>query len=294
LPAKKTADPQAQSQSDAEKARRGRTGREDWATSGPAAQASLAEARDAAAIKPGQALQLQRVIGNRAVSRLIGQGGPAVQLRRFKAGRDPLAEVLAWVDGQFATFQATYAARILDLKASGFFDNYLLRRIGADPLYGGEDAASNQAALYEYQEQILRHVEDKIIGGNFAGFVKKRTLSADHLKHIFQGQISADGKRVTGYHWKGDGTAIAEGYDEETPAGDMGCYTQKVRLIADPDIKKAKESTFFPDEWSRKDVIVAIEYANDVGGGVFEVTKPEKGKGLRLMQNEASYFPYFD
>ena len=247
---------------------------------------------------PTELPQLQRTIGNQAVTRLIHGSGSAVsvsrtqsliQRRKFKDE----GEVLSWVDEVFDSVKTAHPKQILDLKTDTFFQ-HLLREVKNHPAYGeGNDIGGNTGALWQHRDLILARIENKITSGTFEGFNKKRTLSESQKEHIFLGQLSEDGKRVTGYHWSGDPGAIAEGYGAKTDYA-HGCYSQAVRLRDDHAVTKPKESTFFPDNWERKDIIVAIEYANSVGGNIFEVASPKKGAGLRLFYNGDSYFPFFD
>lgn len=246
---------------------------------------------------PTELSQLQRTIGNQAVARLVHGSGstvsvsPTQSLIQRKKFKDE-GEVLSWVDELFDSVKTEHPKRILDLNSESFFE-YLLTKLSKDGTYGGDDVGSNTGSLWQHRDLILARIESKIISGTFAGFNRKRTVSESQKEHIFLGQLSEDGKRVTGYHWSGDPAAVAEGYGAKTDYA-YGCYSQAVRLRDDHTVTKPKESTFFPDNWERKDIIVAIEYADSVGGNIFEVSAPKKGAGLRLFYNGDSYFPFFD
>jgi Bacterial EndoU nuclease len=120
---------------------------------------------------------------------------------------------------------------------------------------------------------------------------KRRTVTDEIMNHIANGGLKDDG-RPTGLHTIHGGHPIAEPFGAKTPQ-DFGCYVQAVRLIADNSKIKKKPSTFYPDDWSLDDIREAIEYANSRGGPSYEVTRPEKGRGMLLHFNGDSYFPNF-
>lgn len=237
-------------------------------------------------LSPQDVIQLQRVIGNRAVTGLI-------QRKKFKDSNNDPGEVLGWVNQILQAVPVARPEDILDLNVENFF-GYLTKKLEKDPTYGGDDYASNVSVLYKYQDIINADIEKKIIDVQLNNFRKKRPLTQSQQNHIFLGEAKDNNSKVVGYHWTGDGSAVAEGFGATTPLGGIGCYAQKVRLREHPDTVKDKASTFFPNDWSRKDVTVAIEYANVVAGNIFEVTKPKKGAGLKLFFNGDSYFPYFE
>lgn len=127
---------------------------------------------------------------------------------------------------------------------------------------------------------------------NVPVLAKRRTVTEEIMNHIANGGLKEDG-RPTGLHTIHGDNPIAEPFGARTPK-DFGCYVQAVRLIADNSKIKKKASTFYPDDWSLDDIREAIEYANSRGGPNYEVTRPEKGRGMLLYFNGDSYFPNFD
>ena len=97
-------------------------------------------------------------------------------------------------------------------------------------------------------------------------------MAAGVQKHTFKGDRN---KRLSGFHSKADEDgAELKGVASKTTLGSHGAYKQKVedaKFDSPPDkkTKKGGESTFFPDEMSKSDVIAAVDTAE---GGLVKAT----------------------
>jgi hypothetical protein len=107
------------------------------------------------------------------------------------------------------------------------------------------------------------------------------------VKHIFHGEINANGKPV-GFHHRGsighEGRARIVPGTESSP-NSQGVYTAKVQIFK-PSTGNwvTKKSTFFPDSWSRAQVIAeirgAFQNAHLIQGRLWEGISPS---GVRIQ-----------
>ena len=86
-------------------------------------------------------------------------------------------------------------------------------------------------------------------------------LTAESRKHIFNGDVDPNGGRARGWHHeptgdKNKGTKIVEG--TQSPPDPHGVYEGNVMIEG---VKKGDRSTFFPKDWTEKQVESAIEEA---------------------------------
>ncbi len=123
---------------------------------------------------------------------------------------------------------------------------------------------------------------------------KRQTVSAAQKEHIFLGEENP-ARTLTGYHWEGDPASVAVGSGTKQNAeAKFGVYQKAVVARRDASIRKAggsaTASTFFPDTWTKPEILEAIEFALPVGGKL-EAQTPAKARGLHMESNPSSYFP---
>jgi hypothetical protein len=139
-----------------------------------------------------------------------------------------------------------------------------------------------------------------------AGQVVQRLELTDKMwTHIAKGELREGNKKLVGYHWTGDGAAIAmkNGEDKKGP-NDLGIYVEGVRSVqtfgqgkkAAP-VTKGTPSTFWPDAWSEAEIKDAIANGGKAGNNISTVnnkaTKTE-ARGMRLFVNPESVFPVYE
>lgn len=108
--------------------------------------------------------------------------------------------------------------------------------------------------------------------------------------HIFYGHFE-DGK-VTGYHstYLGNESTNRIADNSEREELGNGIYKAKVVNRQDPTKEKKDKSTFFPDLWTQKDIIAAINMRN-TNGYVYD--EGQKWHGLKLCKNGDTIYPQF-
>jgi hypothetical protein len=215
---------------------------------------------------PTALLALQQTAGNCAVGQLLR--------KKF----DDEADATMWL---------TNAVKKKP-RESGETDNvYLARLIDRQPY---ANPAAHKTANLATLTGLLATVE--AAARTPTGPSRKRTVTADQLNHIANGEVRDD-DTPTGLHTiKGD-SRVCEWFGDAKNKP-FNCYWKAVRSITS---KKAKPkgSTFYPDAWSLQDIVDAIEYAAAIKGSasLFEVQAPAKAPGLVLYFNGDSYFPNY-
>ena len=215
---------------------------------------------------------LQRTLGNQAVQRRLAASlqrnghaeakrSPLIQPKRI--GPKQVAPLMKANPRQEGESDADYIERLLDTDQ----EFRAVKDIAANRqvLQGALSAASGRGA---------RAVTPP---------AKKRELTEAQREHLFKGSYRS--KVLSGYHSKQDAGAIAEGYGPKTDLGN-GFYKQSVQLKNNDKVKKAKQSTFYPDDWTEQEIVEAIEYATELKLSkvtLYEVTRPEKCKGIQLF-----------
>jgi hypothetical protein len=151
----------------------------------------------------------------------------------------------------------------------------------------------------------LAHVAQMAQRAPARGLIVQRLELTDKMwTHIARGEVR-EGRKLVGYHWTGDDTAIAEksGESKNGPDG-IGVYVEGVQTIekygqgkkAAP-ITKATPSTFWPDAWSEAEIKDAIANGGKARNNISEVgTKATKSdaRGMKLFVNPDSVFPVFE
>lgn len=166
---------------------------------------------------------------------------------------------------------------------------YLERLIGRSPYANPPPHKTANLVLLQEALDVLKEEAAAMPTGP----ARKRTVTANQLNHITNGQVRSD-QSPTGLHTINGTNRVCEWYGEKQNQA-FGCYWRAVRSIADPSKTKPKGSTFYPDHWTIQDITDAIEYASQrQGKAEFEVQAPAKSPGLILMFNGDSYYPYFD
>jgi hypothetical protein len=152
----------------------------------------------------------------------------------------------------------------------------------------------------------LAHVARMAQRAPAAGQIVQRLELTDKMwTHIARGEFRESSKKLVGYHWTGDGTAIAQksGESKKGPDG-IGVYVEGVQTIksygqgkkAAP-VTKATPSTFWPDAWSEAEIKDAIANGGKASNNISEVgTKATKSdaRGMKLFVNPESVFPVFE
>jgi hypothetical protein len=191
----------------------------------------------------------------------------------------------------------TYLGGLSDALASYETMSALLRAHGG-AYYAAEDRAANlnnQLQKASVHAAAIRQMRAQELTLHYGA--KARTVTADQQEHIFLGTVdnAQNPTTVTGYHWEGDGASVAvtSGAKQNTEAK-FGVYQRAVNARGHALVRKAggsaTASTFYPDTWSKADILEAIEYAQ-VNGARLEARTPAKAAGLMILANDASFFP---
>ncbi|UZD75314.1 T7SS effector LXG polymorphic toxin [Bacillus siamensis] len=107
-----------------------------------------------------------------------------------------------------------------------------------------------KSIIEEQKESVLR----KSVNSNFS--TGKSKYTAGTMKHIYHGEVNKRGKAVGYHHESMMGGKIIPGTEKKPDKN--GVYMAKVEVGS---VKKIADSSFFPREWNRADVLKAIDEA---------------------------------
>ncbi|WP_332275910.1 T7SS effector LXG polymorphic toxin [Bacillus velezensis] len=107
-----------------------------------------------------------------------------------------------------------------------------------------------KSIIEEQKESVL----SKSVTSNFS--TGKSKYTAGTMKHIYHGEINKRGKAVGYHHESMMGGKIIPGTEKKPDKN--GVYMAKVEVGS---VKKIADSSFFPREWNRADVLKAIDEA---------------------------------
>ncbi|MEC1612878.1 T7SS effector LXG polymorphic toxin [Bacillus mojavensis] len=119
-----------------------------------------------------------------------------------------------------------------------------------DNTYNAKNTPLLKRIVEDQKESILRKSETS----NFNSGNGKYTTGT--MKHIYHGEINKRGKAVGYHHESMMGGKIIPGTEKKPDKN--GVYMAKVEVDG---VKKIADSSFFPKEWNRADVIKAIDEA---------------------------------
>ncbi|MEC1682803.1 T7SS effector LXG polymorphic toxin [Bacillus mojavensis] len=119
-----------------------------------------------------------------------------------------------------------------------------------DNTYNAKNTPLLKRIVEDQKESILRKSETS----NFNSGNGKYTTGT--MKHIYYGEINKRGKAVGYHHESMMGGKIIPGTEKKTDKN--GVYMAKVEVDG---VKKIADSSFFPKEWNRADVLKAIDEA---------------------------------
>lgn len=164
---------------------------------------------------------------------------------------------------------------------------------------GRRPSPTRQALSRDDTDHPLLQLQSAAGNAAVAGLVSDLSVQRLDLTsrwdHIAKGEISNNG--VIGYHWTGLGTdAVADKDGAATSGPDgRGVYKAKVRSRAEVKgkvLRKADESTFFPDDWGEARVKHAVEKAKERQNNLAEVWDVgQQDHGMMLFYNAKSAFP---
>ncbi|QLQ43495.1 T7SS effector LXG polymorphic toxin [Bacillus velezensis] len=112
----------------------------------------------------------------------------------------------------------------------------------------------NTPLLKSIIEDQKESVHSKSVTSNFSTGKSKYTTGT--MKHIYHGEVNKRGKAVGYHHESMMGGKIIPGTEKKPDKN--GVYMAKVEVGA---VKKIADSSFFPREWNRADVLKAIDEA---------------------------------
>ncbi|MBZ5519059.1 T7SS effector LXG polymorphic toxin [Bacillus sp. KS1] len=112
----------------------------------------------------------------------------------------------------------------------------------------------NTPLLKSIIEDQKESVLSKSVTSNFS--TGKSKYTADTMKHIYHGEVNKRGKAVGYHHESMMGGKIIPGTEKKPDKN--GVYMAKVEVGS---VKKIADSSFFPREWNRADVLKAIDEA---------------------------------
>ncbi|WP_322544330.1 T7SS effector LXG polymorphic toxin [Bacillus sp. SS15] len=107
-----------------------------------------------------------------------------------------------------------------------------------------------KSIIEDQKESVLR----KSVSSNFS--TGKSKYTAGTMKHIYHGEVNKRGKAVGYHHESMMGGKIIPGTEKKPDKN--GVYMAKVEVGS---VKKIADSSFFPREWNRADVLKAIDEA---------------------------------
>ncbi|WP_338684017.1 T7SS effector LXG polymorphic toxin [Bacillus velezensis] len=107
-----------------------------------------------------------------------------------------------------------------------------------------------KSIIEDQKESVLR----KSVTSNFSTGKSKYTTGT--MKHIYHGEVNKRGKAVGYHHESMMGGKIIPGTEKKPDKN--GVYMAKVEVGS---VKKIADSSFFPREWNRADVLKAIDKA---------------------------------
>ncbi|WP_063095579.1 MULTISPECIES: T7SS effector LXG polymorphic toxin [Bacillus amyloliquefaciens group] len=107
-----------------------------------------------------------------------------------------------------------------------------------------------KSIIEEQKESVL----SKSVTSNFS--TGKSKYTAGTMKHIYHGEVNQRGKAVGYHHESMMGGKIIPGTEKKPDKN--GVYMAKVEVGS---VKKIADSSFFPREWNRADVLKAIDEA---------------------------------
>lgn len=119
-----------------------------------------------------------------------------------------------------------------------------------DNTYNAKNTPLLKRIIEDKKESILT----KSITSNFNSGNGKYTTGT--MKHIYHGEINKRGKAVGYHHESMMGGKIIQGTEKKPDKN--GVYMAKVEVDG---VKKIADSSFFPREWNRADVLKAIDEA---------------------------------
>ncbi|MBY8912871.1 EndoU domain-containing protein [Bacillus sp. YC2] len=119
-----------------------------------------------------------------------------------------------------------------------------------DNTYNAKNTPLLKRIIEDQKESILT----KSVTSNFNSGNGKYTT--DTMKHIYHGEINKRGKAVGYHHESMMGGKIIQGTEKKPDKN--GVYMAKVEVDG---VKKIADSSFFPREWNRSDVLKAIDEA---------------------------------
>lgn len=270
-------------------------------------------------LTPNVVLQLQRTIGNAAVRRFVQQRSanaispsitpivrsqPAIQATRFpnkKTAVDWLVDIVkTLMPGIRQAAPETYNRDNLDTYLNDLEDKLFvydklknILRVHGGGFYAQEDREGNIADFFkpDYQAAVMQGIRANELTTHYNE--KTHPLSDAHKAHIFLGEVDNEDNptAVTGYHWEGDGTSVAVAYGGVLAQEDrFGIYQKNVQARKNG-VQKGNPSTFFPQDWTKAEIMEAIEYAATVANGVYEARTPTKARGVMIHRNNAGYYP---
>ncbi|MGB8647430.1 MAG: DUF4157 domain-containing protein [Anaerolineae bacterium] len=141
--------------------------------------------------------------------------------------------------------------------------------------------------------------------------IQRLALTDAQWTHIAKGEVRYEDEAkkkkpyLVGYHWTGDKKAVAEiaGSPAEGP-NELGIYTAKVQTKEEHQtgnkkekIQKAKNSTFWPNAWSKAEIEDVIKNGGTAKNNISEVsnkTTKKEAVGMMLFVNPDSVFPVFE
>ncbi|MEC1542711.1 EndoU domain-containing protein [Bacillus halotolerans] len=119
-----------------------------------------------------------------------------------------------------------------------------------DNTYNAKNTPLLKWIVEDQKESVLRKSETS----NFNSGNGKYTTGT--MKHIYHGEINKRGKAVGYHHESMMGGKIIQGTEKKPDKN--GVYMAKVEVDG---VKKIADSSFFPKEWNRADVLKAIDEA---------------------------------
>ena len=166
------------------------------------------------------------------------------------------------------------------------------------------DAVQLRRSLSQAPNAVqLARVTGMVQPASAAGRTVQRLELTDAMwTHIARGELREGNKKLVGYHWTGDASAIAEKSGESKKGPDeRGVYVEGVQTRQRygqgqkrAPIKKSNPSSFWPDAWSEADIKDAIANGGKARNNRSEVgTKATKKEahGMMLFVNPDSVFP---
>jgi EndoU nuclease-like protein len=236
-------------------------------------------------------LALQQSAGNQAVGRVLARQKIKPQrLKGFVTSVTKTKPVPTDEEGMLLALYKKVQAGAWATSDQARDALLLARKIDQEDVTAFESAAkepfsANTGPVNKRGAEVAARIEENA----------KKDLAAverTYAKHIFDGEHDSDGLPI-GYHSIAGNSKTHEAYGAKSDINSAvpGVYQQSVRDKKDKKKKKGTQSTFFPDDVSRRDILLAVANVYGANAEVRSVVYPATLKGMTFDSHEGTVYP---